>query len=50
MNVAPVMKFLGSEIDFLDCSLASPREAVEELWYYKKVVLFSDETCSTMNL
>lgn len=39
-DVAPVMKFLGSEIDFLDCSLASPREAVEELWYYKKSSCF----------
>ena len=40
MNVAPVIKFLGGEIDFLDCSLASPREAVEELWYYRKSCCF----------
>ena len=26
MNVAPVIKFLGGEIDFLDCSLPLERQ------------------------
>lgn len=53
MNVAPVIKFLGGEIDFLDCSLPLERQLKSYGIIENRVVfrwnLFHDEFVALMS-